>query len=143
MNFLRQVKQSISRIYGNINRYPMEAIEMVVVATLAILSLYAFIPIELLPAGSTSAYANNIGKAIAGTLMIYPAIRLLYLRISRGVNEYILLQRKRRNLILAVGTIWLYLGILRSISQPWYPPHHILFISIGLVTVVLYVRLGK
>lgn len=142
MSFLKIIKSSVVKMFSFINKFPMENIELVFAVALVSFGITVALPLEWLPAGS--AYSNNIAKLVFGVLIAFPGFKIIYWRIRHGIEKYIIAYQVKRQRMLFVGSLaWLYLGSLRIISAPWYPPYYIMYLSLFAIGITCYVRLYK
>lgn len=143
MSFIKTIKKKAVELFEHINKFPMETIELVFSTALLFFGITVALPLEWLPVAA-SAYDNNIIKVLFGAIIAYPAVKLIYWRVRHGIEKYVIAYQVGRQRMLFAGSLaWLYLGSLRIISAPWYPPYYIMYLALFGIGIISYVRLNK
>lgn len=142
MSILREVRTKVVDFFDHLNKNPMETIETVISIALCLFAITVALPLELVPVAS--AYDNNFVKLLFGILIGFAPTRLLFWRVRHGIDKYILVYQARRQKMLFISSLtWLYLGALRIIIAPWYPPFYIMYLALFIIGIICYVRLYK
>lgn len=129
---------------NHISKNPMETVELILAFAMLIFAIYTGLPQELRPSSSNSAYANDTVRIIFASLLAYPAISIIYLRITKNIHDYVYtFTKQRRNALFWISVAWIYTGILRMVAVAFLPPIWVAYIAIGFISAICYLRLGK
>lgn len=132
-------KFSRKEFMRTLRMYPMQAIEVVLAVCLIIFGIYSAIPNEWL--GTTTIYPAYIGKLLGGLSMLIPGVALVVLR-CRGTAKYLTMLKQRKFLMMWLFIDYLYIGILRAWFVALFPPIFVLYIMLGVIAGICYLRLG-
>lgn len=118
---------------------PVEAVEMLLATCILVVGAYTMIPSQWF--GLESAYPVYAARFIAGLVMAAPGMILLAVR-GQGLKDYLRQTRIRRIGLFAIAVTFIYVSVLRSIAVSWFPPIFLLYLTLGLIAGVCYLRLG-
>jgi len=137
-----QMKIGFNKFVTHLNKYFQEYIELIPATILVVFGIVTALPIGLMGSGQ-SVYAANIIKLIFGILILTPGVWLIYLRVKYGIIKYIQELRSRRNKTLFYITVtYIYMTALSAGVHP-YPPRWALFLALGCISFLCYIRLSK
>jgi hypothetical protein len=123
----------------SLRTYPMQAIEVALASCLIIFGIYNMIPSEWL--NVTTVYPAYAGKLIGGLSMLIPGVALVGIR-SKGIMHYLRAVKYRKTLLMWLFIDYLYIGILRAWFISLFPPVFVLYIVLGVIAGICYLRLG-
>lgn len=136
------MKVGFNRFVAHLNRYFQEYVELIPALLIFIFGIVTALPKELLPA-NTSVYVSNLTKVIFGLIILTPGATILWLRFRYTMDQYTFLKTKARSRAFFYMTImYIYMGVLSGFNTP-YPPRWALFISMGFISLLCYLRLSK
>ena len=139
MKYLRGVKTKIRSAFTTIRKNPLETIELFFSLALLLVAIAIGLPTEWLPRGSV--YSSDLIRLAFGVAIGFTGGKLLYWRVRHGINKYIALRDGRKKMLFFGSLSWLYLGTLRIISAPWYPPFYVMYLALFAIGIVCCVRL--
>lgn len=138
-----KMKVGFNRFVAHLNRYFQEYVELVPAMVLFIFGVVTALPKELLPAPASSVYVSNLAKLIFGLIIMLPGVTIFWLRLRHGMQKYTFLKTKaRRRAFFYMTIMYIYMGVLSAFNTP-YPPRWALFIAMGLISLLCYLRLSK
>jgi len=133
------VKQVYENMVKTVRAFPLEIIEVVLAFVLLIMALYTAIPAEWV--GVPSVYPLYVGKLAGAVVMGIPALTILFQR-SRGIENYVEKTKSRKRALLGMAMMFVYIAVLRVIVIAWFPPIFVLYLGMGVIAAVCYLRLG-
>lgn len=123
---------------SNIRNHPLESIEVLVAFCMLFMGIYTIIPSEWLHV--TSAYPTYASKITGGVVMITPSI-ILVIHRTKGIINYLGRPSMRKNVLFLLSIMYVYIAVLRMATLAFFPPIFILYLVLGLISAVLYLRL--
>ncbi len=137
-----QMKIGFNKFVAHLNKYFQEYIELIPAVILVVFGVVTALPIGLIGSGQ-SVYAANAIKLVFGILILTPGVWLIYLRVKHGILKYIGELRQRRHKTLFYVTVtYIYMTALSTATTP-YPPRWALFLALGCISFLCYIRLSK
>lgn len=132
-------KFSRKEFMRNLRTYPMQAIEQLLAYCLVIFGIYNLIPSEWL--GVATIYPAYVGKLIGGLSMLIPGAVMIGARL-KGLSSYLLNLKLRKTFMMWILIDYLYIAVLRATLVSLFPPIFVLYIILGSIAGVCYLRLG-
>lgn len=134
------MKVGLNRFADHVNSYFQEYIELIPASMSIIFGI-----VTALPAATavSSTYDSNLARLIFGLLIMSPGVLVFYNLAKNGMKKYSLLKRATRYKLMFYMTItFIYVGAL-SAGVTIYPPRWLLFIGMGVISLLCYLRLNK
>lgn len=126
---------------SNIRMSPLTAISLVLSIVLILFGIYVIIPADWLGIVVTSVYPSQLVRSLFGGLMMAPAIPILYWNIKYDLNTYLDKKHKqKRPYLFWMGVTYFYLAALRIAVIGLFPPIALLYIALGLITMILWME---
>lgn len=137
------MKQKILKGFRLIQSSPLEMIELILTATIALFGLYLMSPFYLATPGALFSVVidNQIYRTIVGVFLVVPVFPIIFWQLKEGIIDYNRKQKQRKFLLLYVGVCYLYLTILRLIAIGPQPVYWMYTLSLFLIATILYLRL--
>lgn len=127
----------------DIRTWPTVAISIVLSMVLILFGIYIMIPAEWLSVVVTSVYPSQLVRMFFGLLLMAPGLMVMYLNIKYDLRVYIKEKRTKSTVALFwMGISFLYLCALRIIVIGVFPPIWLLYLALGLITMILWME-GK
>lgn len=136
------IQYGVGRFFNGIKANPLESVELIIALATLAFAIYTGLPEEI--RGISSAYDHNAVRIVFASLMAYPAISLLILKVTKSIHDYIYTYPiKRRLFLFILSVVWIYMALLRIIVISFFPPIWVAYLALGAISYVCYLRLGS
>lgn len=124
---------------SNIKAFPTVAISLLLALTLCFFGIYVIIPTDWLGLPTTTVYPNLIVRSIFGIFMALPAIPIIYCNIKYSLKTLVKTKLKKiRPYVFWMAVTYFYLTTLRILIVGLFPPIWLLYLTLGLISMIIW-----
>lgn len=131
----RIIGEKVSNGFYGLIRDPIENIEVVAAAIMLVIAAAIVTP----QAGHVYGYLT--AKIFFSFLLAWPALPIIYWKITKTAEEYTAMLKKRKRKIFGLSIAYTYIMVLSLIVQHPWPPHWIPYLGLACISWIAYFRL--
>ena len=136
------IQYGAGKFFNGLKNNPLESIELIIAIVTLAFAIYTGLPEEI--RGISSAYDHNAVRIIFASIMAYPAVSLITLRVTKSIHDYIYTYPvKRRLSLFMLSMTWIFISLLRIVVVSFLPPIWIAYLAFAIISYVCYLRLGS